>query len=225
MKCQLVDNLDKIGGQCAELYPDKPIYDIPAVPRCTGQELVELLMEQIRPFEPRVPPRASRPSAWSAWTDGRWRLTTERGHGARGAGGRDRRGCRQLRAAPAAAARRRRASRAARSSMPCAGWSSSGASDLLIAGGGNSALDWTLNLQPLASQPGAGPPPRRVPRGARIRSRRCGELVAAGDDGAAHRPDQRACTGAAGPARGGHGQEPRRARRWCPATRCSRSTA
>ena len=36
MKCHLVDNLDRPGGQCAELYPDKPIYDIPAVPRCTG---------------------------------------------------------------------------------------------------------------------------------------------------------------------------------------------
>src|SRR5690349_18227099 len=52
MRCHLVDNLDKIGGQCAELYPDKPIYDIPGIPRCTGQELVDLLMEQIRPFEP-----------------------------------------------------------------------------------------------------------------------------------------------------------------------------
>src|ERR687891_268046 len=52
MRCHLVDNLDKVGGQCAELYPDKPIYDIPAVPRCTGQELVDLLMEQIKPFEP-----------------------------------------------------------------------------------------------------------------------------------------------------------------------------
>ena len=39
MKCHLIDNLDRPGGQCAELYPDKPIFDIPAVPRCTGQEL------------------------------------------------------------------------------------------------------------------------------------------------------------------------------------------
>ena len=36
LKCEIVDNLDKIGGQCIELYPDKPIYDIPAVPKCTG---------------------------------------------------------------------------------------------------------------------------------------------------------------------------------------------
>ena len=39
LTCQLVDILDKPGGQCAELYPEKPIYDIPAVPVCTGQEL------------------------------------------------------------------------------------------------------------------------------------------------------------------------------------------
>ena len=36
LDCEIVDNLDKIGGQCIELYPDKPIYDIPAVPECTG---------------------------------------------------------------------------------------------------------------------------------------------------------------------------------------------
>ena len=40
LKCEIVDNLDKIGGQCIELYPDKPIYDIPAVPECTGEEPV-----------------------------------------------------------------------------------------------------------------------------------------------------------------------------------------
>ena len=39
LSCEIVDNLDKAGGQCIELYPDKPIYDIPAVPECTGQEL------------------------------------------------------------------------------------------------------------------------------------------------------------------------------------------
>ena len=46
----VIDNLDKAGGQCIELYPDKPIYDIPAVPECTGQELTEKLLEQIKPF-------------------------------------------------------------------------------------------------------------------------------------------------------------------------------
>ena len=50
LDCEIVDNLDKIGGQCAELYPDKPIYDIPAVPECTGGELTKNLLYQIKPF-------------------------------------------------------------------------------------------------------------------------------------------------------------------------------
>ena len=50
LKCEIVDNLSKIGGQCIELYPDKPIYDIPAVPECTGEELTNNLIEQIKPF-------------------------------------------------------------------------------------------------------------------------------------------------------------------------------
>ena len=50
LNCEIVDNLDKIGGQCIELYPDKPIYDIPAVPECTGEELTNNLLKQIKPF-------------------------------------------------------------------------------------------------------------------------------------------------------------------------------
>ena len=50
LKCEIVDNLDKIGGQCIELYPDKPIYDIPAIPECTGEELTNNLIKQIEPF-------------------------------------------------------------------------------------------------------------------------------------------------------------------------------
>jgi len=50
LNCEIVDNLDKIGGQCIELYPDKPIYDIPAIPECTGEELTNSLIEQIKPF-------------------------------------------------------------------------------------------------------------------------------------------------------------------------------
>ena len=50
LSCEIVDNLDKIGGQCIELYPDKPIYDIPAIPECTGQELTDNLIKQIKPF-------------------------------------------------------------------------------------------------------------------------------------------------------------------------------
>ena len=51
LDCEIVDNLDKAGGQCIELYPDKPIYDIPALPSCTGQSLVDNLLEQIKPFQ------------------------------------------------------------------------------------------------------------------------------------------------------------------------------
>ena len=47
----VIDNLDKIGGQCIELYPDKPIYDIPGVPECTGKELTDKLLKQIKPFK------------------------------------------------------------------------------------------------------------------------------------------------------------------------------
>ena len=50
----VIDNLDKAGGQCIELYPDKPIYDIPAVPECTGEELTKRLLEQIKPFKTQI---------------------------------------------------------------------------------------------------------------------------------------------------------------------------
>ncbi len=51
MKCEIVDTLAHPGGQCTELYPDKPIYDIPALPVCGAKELIDRLMEQIRPFK------------------------------------------------------------------------------------------------------------------------------------------------------------------------------
>ncbi len=51
LKSEVIDNLDKAGGQCIELYPEKPIYDIPAVPECTGKELTDSLLKQISPFQ------------------------------------------------------------------------------------------------------------------------------------------------------------------------------
>ena len=54
LDCILIDNLDKIGGQCSELYPEKPIYDIPGVPNQTAQEHVNALLEQIKPFNYEV---------------------------------------------------------------------------------------------------------------------------------------------------------------------------
>ena len=52
LKAEVVDSIRQAGGQCTELYPDKPIYDIPAIPVCTGEELTEALLKQIEPFAP-----------------------------------------------------------------------------------------------------------------------------------------------------------------------------
>jgi thioredoxin reductase (NADPH) len=149
MKCHLVDNLDKIGGQCAELYPDKPIYDIPAVPRCTGQELVDSLMEQIRPFEP-VFHLKEQASALRRLENGRWRLETDAGTVleapvvviAAGAGSF------VPRRLPLPGAERFEGSSlfyAVRKMEQFRG------RHILIAGGGDSALDWVLNLEPIAA--------------------------------------------------------------------------
>ena len=51
LKSEVIDNLDKAGGQCIELYPDKPIYDIAGIPECTGEELTKNLLNQIKPFK------------------------------------------------------------------------------------------------------------------------------------------------------------------------------
>ena len=51
LNCHLIDNLDKVGGQCIELYPEKPIYDIPGVANQTGKEHIDALLEQIKPFD------------------------------------------------------------------------------------------------------------------------------------------------------------------------------
>ena len=54
LKSEVIDNLDKAGGQCIELYPDKPIYDIPAVPECSGKSLTDKLLKQIEPFGSKI---------------------------------------------------------------------------------------------------------------------------------------------------------------------------
>lgn len=149
MRCHLVDNLDKIGGQCAELYPDKPIYDIPAVPRCTGQELVDSLMEQIKPFEP-VFHLKEQASALERLEDGRWRLSTDAGTVleapviviAAGAGSFV---PRRLPLPGAETFEDRSLFYAVRRMDRFRG------RHILVAGGGDSALDWVLNLQPLAA--------------------------------------------------------------------------
>ena len=77
LKSHVVDILDKPGGQCAELYPEKPIYDIPGLPVCTGQELTDRLLEQIRPFEPVF--HFGEMAAALGKSEGHWQLTTETG--------------------------------------------------------------------------------------------------------------------------------------------------
>jgi len=76
LKAHLVDILDKPGGQCAELYPEKPIFDIPGFPQVTGYELTDRLMEQSAPFDP-VYHFSQLASKFDRLPDGRFRITTD----------------------------------------------------------------------------------------------------------------------------------------------------
>jgi thioredoxin reductase (NADPH) len=149
IKCHLVDILDKVGGQCAELYPEKPIYDIPGIPYCTAQGLVDDLMKQIKPFGAQFHlgemvesiERIGSPG-FRVQTDNR--KTFECKVVVIAAGG----GSFQPKRPPIPgieayeaksvhyAVRRMDAFRGKK---------------ILIVGGGDSALDWTLNLAPIAS--------------------------------------------------------------------------
>src|SRR5690348_11913419 len=78
LKAHLVDILDRPGGQCTELYPEKPIYDIPGLPIVTGQELTERLLEQIKPFKAQFH-FGEMASSLTKLADGRWKLGTDAG--------------------------------------------------------------------------------------------------------------------------------------------------
>lgn len=149
IQCHLIDILDKPGGQCAELYPEKPIYDIPAVPVCTGQELTDQLMVQIKPFNP-VFHLGEMADSLEKMDDGRWRLGTDTGkvfHAKAiviAAGG----GSFTPKKPPLEGIEAYEGSSvfyAVRQMEQFRG------KHILVAGGGDSALDWTLNLQPLAA--------------------------------------------------------------------------
>ena len=147
MKCHVVDILDRPGGQCAELYPEKPIYDIPGLVEVTGQELSERLVRQAAPLGPVY--HFSEMATGLERQNGGWHITTDAGTRLQApvvviaAGG----GSFQPKKPPIAgieayedislfyAVRRMEAFRGR---------------NILILGGGDSALDWTLNLQPVA---------------------------------------------------------------------------
>ena len=150
IKAHLVDILDKVGGQCAELYPEKPIYDIPGIPYITGHGLSDALMAQIKPFNPTFH-LGEMVATLENIGDPLFRVTTDRGTVFEtkavviAAGG----GSFQPKRPPIPgiepyegksvhyAVRKMDAFRDKR---------------LLIVGGGDSALDWTLNLQPIAKR-------------------------------------------------------------------------
>ena len=75
IKAHVIDALPEVGGQCIELYPDKPIYDIPAIPVCTGRELVNNLLKQIEPFAPQYHLNQE-VSTLEKQTDGRFLIST-----------------------------------------------------------------------------------------------------------------------------------------------------
>ncbi len=149
IKAHLVDVLDRPGGQCAELYPEKPIYDIPGYPIITGQGLTDALLEQIKPFGARY--HLAQMATALAKTEGdRWRLTTELGTEITAkvvviaAGG----GSFQPKKPPIPgidAYENTSVFYAVRKMEQFRG------RHIVIAGGGDSALDWVLNLQPIAA--------------------------------------------------------------------------
>jgi len=149
MKSHLIDILDKAGGQCAELYPEKPIYDIPGIPYITGAGLTDALMEQIKPFNPTFH-LGEMVETVEKIGDPLFRVTTDRGQVFEAkiiviaAGG----GSFQPKRPPIPgieAYESKSVYYAVRQMEAFRG------KKLLIAGGGDSALDWTLNLAPLAS--------------------------------------------------------------------------
>lgn len=148
VKAAVVDILDKPGGQCAELYPEKPIYDIPGYPVITGEGLVHKLLEQIKPFNPTFHlGRMIESLARDA--DGRFRVTTDAGDTflckavVIAAGG----GSFQPKRPPVPGIEAYEGTSVFYSVRKMEEFRGH---DILIVGGGDSALDWTLNLQPLA---------------------------------------------------------------------------
>ncbi|MEI9885641.1 MAG: NAD(P)/FAD-dependent oxidoreductase [Rhizomicrobium sp.] len=152
LKAHLVDILDRPGGQCTELYPEKPIYDIPGLPIVTGQELTDKLLEQIKPFGAQFH-FGEMAAGLTKLADGRWKLSTDAGTEiiapvvviAAGGGS----FVPKRPPVPGIEAFENRGDGvgvhyAVRKMETFRG------KNILIAGGGDSALDWAINLAPLA---------------------------------------------------------------------------
>lgn len=148
LSCQIVDGADRIGGQCIELYPDKPIYDIPAIVSCTARELVERLLEQCSPFDPPIH-LGHRVETLERSESGRWIADTDQGLRFDAAA--------ILIAAGNGSFVPQRLSidgveplegRHVHYSVP--NMNDFAGKRLVVAGGGDSALDWALALRPVA---------------------------------------------------------------------------
>jgi len=148
IKCHVVDILDRPGGQCAELYPEKPIYDIPALPIVTGAELTHKLLEQVKPFKPEFHFNQM-VTELKKLGDADFELKTDGGLTFRSkvvviaAGG----GSFQPKKPPIPGIDAYEGKSVLYSVKKMEALRGK---DILIVGGGDSALDWTLNLQPLA---------------------------------------------------------------------------
>jgi thioredoxin reductase (NADPH) len=144
IKAHVVDSLPQAGGQCSELYPDKPIYDIPALPVCGAQELIDRLLEQISPFKPQFH-LGQTVTMLQQREDGRFSLETSAGTRfdtatviiAAGLGAFQ---PRRLRAPGAAPWEGKHIHYSIKEPERLRG------KDIIILGGGDSALDWTLEL-------------------------------------------------------------------------------
>lgn len=149
IKCHVVDILDRPGGQCAELYPEKPIYDIPALPIVTGSELTHRLLEQAKPFKPEYHFNQM-VTELRKLDDGKFELKTDGGivfHAkvvVIAAGG----GSFQPKKPPIPGIDAYEGQSVFYSVKKMEALRGR---DILIVGGGDSALDWTLNLQPIAN--------------------------------------------------------------------------
>jgi len=148
IRTHVVDILDKLGGQCGELYPEKPIYDIPGLPIVTGKQLTASLLAQIKPFNPEFH-LGERIDQLEKMQDGRFRLVSDAGTTFHAkvvviaAGG----GSFTPKRPPLAgieAFEGKSVFYSVRKMDKFAG------RDILVVGGGDSALDWCLNLQPIA---------------------------------------------------------------------------